>query len=130
MDQSTMNRSGFTLVEIVMAMMILSIILMTLAGLSFRTAKQSLDNVGRDQRQAVLMQEINKMAAVPFSALGDHVGCHSVTTGTFPYERCISNSTTGTVTRVTIVVRPLHAMWAPDTVFVDRSKPPKSPFNT
>lgn len=125
------NRSGFTLVEIVMAMMILSIILVSLAGLSFRTARQAMDNVGLDQRQATLMQEVNRLASVPHTSLSSQVGCRSVTTGTFPYERCVSTSTvTANVTRVTIVVTPARAQWAPDTVFVDRSSPPASPLNS
>jgi prepilin-type N-terminal cleavage/methylation domain-containing protein len=125
------NREGFTLVEIVVAMMILSVVMVTLAGLTFTVARRSLAAQGLDQRQAVLLRDVNMMSALPYDSLGNFVGCTSVSTP-FAYTRCITMSTPNTnLRRMTVVMTPtVSSLWKPDTMFVDRSKPPVNPLNT
>ena len=130
-SQST-NQDGFTLVEVVVSMMILSVVLVSLAAVTFQTARRSLGAQGVDQRQAVLMQQINLFSAVPYDSLTNaaFIGCTTVT-ATFPYTRCASvTALTATVRQVTVVVTPTRAtVWSPDTAIIFRSKTPVNPLN-
>ena len=129
--QPMSRRDGFTLVEIVVAMMILSVVMVTLAGLTFQTARRALTSQGIDQRQAVLQQQANMMAAVPYDSLGNFTGCTTVTTP-FAYTRCITMTTpVNNMRRMTVIVTPtMGNTWAPDTIQIDKAKPPVQPLNT
>jgi prepilin-type N-terminal cleavage/methylation domain-containing protein len=133
MNQTTMpsRREGFTLVEIVVAMVILSVVMVTLAGLTFQTARRALTSQGVDQRQAVLQQQANMMAAVPYDSLGNFTGCTSVTTP-FAYTRCVTMTTpSANVRRMTVIVTPtMSSRWAPDTLRIDKAKAAVNPLNT
>jgi len=126
------NREGFTLVEIVIAMMILSTILATIAGLTFKTARRSLDSQGMEQRQAFMMQDVNMLSAVPFDSLANFTGCTTITALPFPYTRCVTRTVLSpTITRMQIIITPAQAnVWAPDTMWIDRTGTPINPLNT
>ena len=125
------RRDGFTLVEIVVAMIILSVVMVTLAGLTFQTARRALNSQGIDQRQALLQQQANMMAAVPYDSLGNYTGCTTVTTP-FAYTRCVTMTTPATNMReMTVIVTPtMSGTWAPDTMKIERTKPAVNPINT
>ena len=129
--QTVSRRDGFTLVEIVVAMMILSVVMVTLAGLTFQTARRALTSQGIDQRQAVLQQQANMMAAVPYDSLGNFTGCTTVS-APFAYTRCVTMTTPVTnVRRMTVIVTPtMSNKWAPDTIQIEKAKPPVNPLNT
>jgi prepilin-type N-terminal cleavage/methylation domain-containing protein len=128
--QPVARRDGFTLVEIVVAMMILSVVMVTLAGLTFQTARRALSSQGIDQRQAVLQQQANMMAAVPYDSLANFTGCTTVTTP-FAYTRCVTMTTpVANVRRMTVIVTPtMGSTWAPDTIQIEKAKPPVNPLN-
>jgi prepilin-type N-terminal cleavage/methylation domain-containing protein len=126
------SREGFTLVEIVVAMTILSVVMVTLAGLTFQTARRSISAQGNDQRQAVVMQQLNQMAAVPYDSLGagSYTGCTTIT-ASFGYTRCLTMTQVNTnLRRMTIIITPTQPLWRADTVRVERKKPPVNPLNT
>ncbi|MEX2282863.1 MAG: prepilin-type N-terminal cleavage/methylation domain-containing protein [Gemmatimonadota bacterium] len=129
-DSKLAPRDGFTLVEVVVAMMILSVVMVSLAGLTFQTAQRAISSQGIDQRQAVMMQQANMLAAVPYDSLGNYTGCTTVTTP-FAYTRCVTMTTPVTdVRRMTVIVTPtMNNKWAPDTMQVEKSKKPVNPLN-
>ena len=130
MKTTSREPNGFTLVEVVVAMVILSTVLVTLAGLSYQTARRSLATQGLDQRQSVMMQEVNRMVVVSYDSINQMVGCSQVS-GAFAYTRCITTSTPATnITRIQVVVTPARTAWKPDTMTVDRTKTPRNPLNT
>lgn len=130
--KTTLNREGFTLVEIVIAMMILSTILATIAGLTFKTARRSLDSQGMEQRQAAMMQDVNMLSAIPFDSLANFTGCTTISVEPFPYTRCVTRTViNANITRMQIIIRPTRAnVWAPDTMWIDRTGTPINPLNT
>jgi prepilin-type N-terminal cleavage/methylation domain-containing protein len=130
LNEST--RAGFTLVEVVVAMVILSVVLVGLAAQTLHTATFTLMAQGADQRESLLTQQANLLAAVPYANLGTYAGCTTVTTAPFPHTRCVTlTALAGNVNRVTIVVTPTLAnRWAPDTVIIDRGTMPNNPMNT
>jgi prepilin-type N-terminal cleavage/methylation domain-containing protein len=128
--QPVSRTDGFTLVEIVVAMMILSVVMVTLAGLTFQTARRALTSQGLDQRQAALQQTANMLAAVPYDSLTNFIGCTTVTVP-FAYTQCVTMSTPGAnIRQMSVIVTPaMGSTWAPDTVLINKAKPPINPLN-
>ena len=124
-------RAGFTLVEVVVAMVILSMVLVGLAAQTLHTATFTLKAQGADQRELLLTQQANLLASVPYANLGTYAGCTTVTTPPFPHTRCVTlTAFASNVTRITIVVTPTLAQkWAPDTVVIDRGTMANNPMN-
>lgn len=125
-------RAGFSLVEILVALTLLSIILMSLARVTFQMAASSKTNDMFAKRNATLIQEANKYGAMPFTSLAS-VSATTLTFGDFKFERTVTVTPTGTSRRdVKIVVVPYIAnVLTPskkDSVFVYRTSPPGSPL--
>ncbi|HEX6693568.1 MAG TPA: prepilin-type N-terminal cleavage/methylation domain-containing protein [Longimicrobiales bacterium] len=115
------RREGFSLVEVVVTMVILAVIVMSLAALTGYTAQQSLRAANATGRQAVALQEANRVAALPYTALpATASGCSNVTIGLLTYQRCYT-VTTGTRFRdVMVVITPQRAGTFADTVRIRR----------
>ena len=114
-------REGFSLVEIVVTMVILSVILMSLATLTGYTAQQSLRAANATGRQAVALQEANRIAALPYTALpGTAAGCSNVTIGQLGYQRCYTVTTGARFRDVMVVITPQRAGAFADTVRLRR----------
>lgn len=129
------KQSGISLVEIVVAMTLLAAVLTSLAGLSYQAARQANTIATTSYRQGVMMQEVNRLTALPFDALAAQAGCRTLTTGVFPHTRCITVSvtTTGILKEAAIglIVTPSLPGMVPDTVRLRRTKPPyANPLNT
>ena len=117
------NREGVSLVEVIVAMTLLGVALTSLAGLTFQAARRASTVAADSYRQGVLMQEVNRLAAVPFASLAS--GCTTVSTGTFPHTRCATVTTISSKMKsVRVVVTPTQANVLPDTVTFDRTKAP------
>jgi prepilin-type N-terminal cleavage/methylation domain-containing protein len=63
------TQSGFTIVEVVVAMVMLSVILGMMGSLIFSAARQSITNGTAAQRQAASMELVNRYATLPFAGL-------------------------------------------------------------
>jgi prepilin-type N-terminal cleavage/methylation domain-containing protein len=61
--------SGFTIVEVVVAMFMLSVVLSMMGSLIFSAARQSITNGTAAQRQAASMELVNRYATLPFADL-------------------------------------------------------------
>ena len=114
-------REGFSLVEVVVTMVILAVIVMSLAALTGYTAQRSLLAANSTGRQAVALQEANRVAALPYTALpGTATGCSTVAIGQLTYQRCYT-VTTGTRYRdVMVVITPQRSGTYADTVNIRR----------
>jgi prepilin-type N-terminal cleavage/methylation domain-containing protein len=123
-------RRGFSLTEVLMAMTLLSVVLLSLAKMSFTLSQRSRWNDQRAKRNAVLMQEANKFGAMPYANLaGFSEADKSVTTGDFSYTRRLDIEPVGTTGyKIKIVVAPARDATQTDSVFVYRTKPAGSPL--
>jgi Tfp pilus assembly protein PilV len=117
-------RPGASLVEVALALVLLAIVLVALAGLTFQTAQRSVLLADSSARQALLLQEVNRMTVVPFASLQSQVGCDSLATGPHRVWRCVTvaNVSTGSQ-RVTIVMRSPRQPNRPDSVSFIRARP-------
>jgi prepilin-type N-terminal cleavage/methylation domain-containing protein len=126
------NRSGVSLVEVIVAMTLLGVVLTTLAQVSFHAARRTIVVAGDGYRQGILLQEANRAATLPWASLPGLAGCTTVAGGTFPHTRCTTVSAlSGNTRRVTVVVTPAQPRVRRDTVIVDRTNAPTgNPLST
>lgn len=120
-------RGGFTLIEVVVAMVLLSTVLVMLAGMTFHTAQRSVDLHSTGSRQALMLQEANRLSALPYADLVAQDGCRTIDDGNgTEYNSCITSTPVGGNTlQVVIIVAPVRAsMIRPDTVRFVRAEPP------
>jgi len=112
-------RKGFSLIEIMMAMVMLSIVLMSLAGLSVALSKRSIRNAGRSFEIGLLTKEIDRAVAVPVESLALKLGQTTVdtpVTSPWPFSRSIAISGRADSLAVRIVIRPLKEAQKADSV--------------
>jgi prepilin-type N-terminal cleavage/methylation domain-containing protein len=125
-------RRGFSLVEVVVAMMIFTIVMAALGGLLFRVTLQGAATVAKAERMAAFTGRVNQLSTIPYDSLPGRSGCTH--TGEPPHERteCVTVvNMSAKVRTVTIVITPDNPAIRPDTVTVERSGPVAgNPFKT
>ena len=131
------NRKGIAVLEIMVAMIILSIGLLGAAGMTVTAARRASALSTASSRDGIILQELNKLAALPYDSLAVRVGCSTAASDALTYTRCIAvtDITDGSgYKRVRLIVSPsTSTSWArPDTVYLNRSKGPipMNPFGT
>lgn len=67
--QNTHRRSGFSLIEVVVAMMLLTVVMGALSVLAAKTSARARRADILAKRNFVLVQQINRYSAVPFDTL-------------------------------------------------------------
>jgi prepilin-type N-terminal cleavage/methylation domain-containing protein len=119
-------RTGFTLIEIMVAMTMLAVVLMSVARLATMIAVRGRTNDLVAKRTAVLQLEANKFGAVPFNDLsGWSTANKTLTARGFAYTRRIAITAAGTNRfTIKIVVVPTLDPTKLDSVFVERTRPP------
>jgi len=125
---SMTRRSGFSVVEILVALTILSGSLLALAGATGAVARLSRSTQARGQQTVVAAEASGRLVATPWDSLPSAGSCRSIN-GDVALQECISVQTvSSTLRRFTIVVSsPDNA----DTVIVERRRPATgNPFNT
>ncbi len=124
------RREGFSLVEIVVAMLLLSITLLALAGLMTQVAAQGRATEITAQRNAALVQSVNYYTALSYTALDPALaGCETIDAGMMPYERCVDITEAGTTRTVKIKITPTNQAYRPDSAIFERTALPVNPFN-
>ena len=124
--------AGFTLIEVMVAMTVLSVVVVSLLGLTFTVARRSYSSSGVAYTTGVLNEQAGRMNALPFDSLDSRAGCVTVTTAPFKHTRCISVTATATNAKtVKVIVRPTDTKLRPDTVTFQVTDPARAnPFAT
>ena len=113
---------GFSLIETMVAMSVLSIVLLSIAGLTLAVATRSIEASALARRSAILATETGRLGALPFDSIESRVGCVEVSNPPLPHKRCISTTPVATnLLRVQVVVTPTNTAFRPDTVMFDRT---------
>ena len=120
------NREGFGLVEVVVAMVMLAIIVTSLAGLTYASARQSMIADNAMARQAVALQTVNRFATMPYANIPGAAGCDTVGSTNRAFETCVTLAPATNATRVQIVTRPLQYKMAASTMRIIRAAPATS----
>jgi prepilin-type N-terminal cleavage/methylation domain-containing protein len=126
------TRKGFSLIEIMVALTLLSIVLMSISRMSSIVALRAKGNDKYAKRQAALQLEANKFGAMPIATIAAwNPASHDsmFTVAGFGYKRRVA-ITAQSSTRYTIkvVVRDTSVVntAARDSVTIDRTSPPSS----
>ena len=119
-----MNSKGVSLIEIMIAITILSSVLVALGGLMFQVGRHTRISARETYQAAALQEGAAYIQSLPWSDLDAAAGCTTDSTGLLEYGRCISVADTGRTKYVTLIVSPTGVfIGAPDTVVVFRHRP-------
>ncbi len=116
---------GVSLIEIMIALSILSVVLLALGSMMFQVARYARRSTAVTYRSAALESSTSWVQGLPWDSLPGIVGCtDSLTTGLLQYTRCVELVTTTPNSRLArIIISPSGALYArPDTVTVERTK--------
>lgn len=119
------NERGLSLVEVVVALAILSTALLALSGLMWQMARQGRYAGYATARVAALTSAASLAQGASWDSLSLLVGCANDSISTFKYTRCYELTTVSNdLKRVRVIVSPsaLFAIKA-ETLSVERHKP-------
>ena len=124
---------GFTLIESLVAIMVIGAVLSVLGPILFHVANQRTRDEGTIERDAILRSESSRLTTLAFSALDAEAGCASLTAReTFSYSRCITVTAVSSRERtVRVSIDPVNPMVPADSVVITRVRMSSgNPFNT
>lgn len=133
MSRPERARAGVSLVEVLVALSLLSTVLVALGGLMFQAGRHTRQSAAAAYRSAASTGAAAWAQAMPWDSIDTAVGCVSDTIGQFPYSRCTTVATVSSnLKRLTMAITPTGPLTArPDTVIVTRNKPrSRSPLMT
>ncbi len=118
-----MTHGGFTLVEIMMAVVIFSVVILSLVGLSFRVSKHSTRATDQALSMAVLLGKVARAATLAFDSLPGIAACDTTVSSQVKIIGCTSvTSLSPRLDSILIVVRTTLPNARPDTVTMQRGK--------
>jgi prepilin-type N-terminal cleavage/methylation domain-containing protein len=122
MSRRNTGGRGFTLIETLVAVMLLSVGVLALGLLLLRSSRLSSASALTVHATASLATVVNRLYAVPFNGLPAGTTCDTTTAAPYPHIRCTQvTDLSATVKEVQVVVSPASAALEPDTVRFRRS---------
>ena len=118
-------RRGMAVLEIMVTMVILSIGLLGVAGMTVTASRRATVLSVQSTRDGIMLQELNRIASITYDSIASRVGCTSVSSSTLPYTRCISvTDVSGGAgyKRVQLIIAPKDTYARADTVYLNRAK--------
>jgi prepilin-type N-terminal cleavage/methylation domain-containing protein len=117
-------RAGFTLVELITTVVVLSFLILGVARMMLPTFRASNQATAAAYRNATLTSEVARMTVMPYGYLTAGTTCVNTPGGVFPNARCTTVTfLTSEVRQIRVVVTPLRAtLLAPDTVTFERGR--------
>ena len=119
------RRGGFSLVELIIALTVLSVATMMLARLSLVVSQRGRTNDLIAKRNAALAQEAGRFGIMSFATLAaQSSGSTFMLVGDFSFTRRLTvTATTANRYTIKIVVAPLASEFKPDSVTFNRTRP-------
>ena len=112
--------SGFSLVEILVALTVMVVVLTSLAAGSAAVAGMSNGSADRVQRSAAKEDFASALATMPWASLPSGTTCDTISSA-FPYERCVTvTDVSSREKQLQIIVTPENHRISPDTVTIER----------
>ena len=125
--------AGVTLMEIVVALTILSVVVVSLGGLMYQLSVQTRRSAALSYLAAAKQSAQTRVEGTSWNDLASLAvpACVTDTTGQLVYNRCTTVLDTAKLKRIQVVLTPIGDLVIPaDTVLVYRMRPaPKAPFN-
>lgn len=126
-------RTGFTLVEVIATLGLLSLVVAVTGPLLLRIAGMSTTVTRSQERTAAAVGQATRIAALPFDGLAGAAGCTTFASAAFPHRRCITvTDTLPQLRKVTIIITPLDSTTTtPDSIVLYRVNLARAnPFNS
>ena len=126
------SERGVSLIEILLAMTILSSVLIALGGLMYQIARQNHRSGAVGYRSAATMTAAAWARALPWDSIDAQAGCQADSAGLLAYSRCtFVQDPSPKVKRMMVVISATGSIAVqPETIIVNRPKPrPPSPFS-
>jgi prepilin-type N-terminal cleavage/methylation domain-containing protein len=122
------SRKGFSLIEIMVALTMLSLVMMSVARMALYVSLRGRGNDGYAKRTAALNLESNKFSAMRFANIGSFSTTNKTfTLDGFTYTRKLTITTvSSTQYTIKIVVVPSATTVGQDSVTITRTAPPSS----
>jgi len=120
----TNERKGFSVVEVLVAMVLLAIAVSSLAALTYSVSQNGMIATGNAYRNGVLMQEVNRLEGIPYDSVKTGTTTQTVTGTTYPHTTVITitEPTVNLIKNVKIIITPTQARLRPDTANFIRTK--------
>jgi prepilin-type N-terminal cleavage/methylation domain-containing protein len=119
------NRQGLSLIELLVAMVLLGIMITSVAGLTFEAGRRSIVASAENYRQAAMIREVNRLTAMPYSSISVGTACRYVTTTAMPHQICVTAAKLSNYSKtMTVIVRPAVRGVSPDTLVLIRANAP------
>lgn len=127
------SEAGISLVEVMVALTILSVVLISLAGLMFHVARQTRMSAASTYRAAAVQRASAWVESLPWDSIapgGPAVGCTAGLSGPMTYNRCVTIvDETPYMRRVNVVISPTGPLAVrPDTLEVLRNRRRQASF--
>lgn len=124
----TRTREGFSLIEVMVAMTMLSIVLLSLAKLTTIVTTRATSVDVRAKRNAALQLEANKLGAAKLTNIAAWSTANATfTLGDFTYTRALTiTKQSSTRYTIKIVITPSTATSLKDSITFDRTSPPST----
>jgi len=120
----TNERKGFSVVEVIVAMVLLAIAVSSLAALTYSVSQSAMIATGNAYRNGVLMQEVNRLEMSPYDSV--HTGTTTQTVSGPPYPHTtlitVAEPTVNILKTITVIITPTQARFKPDTAIFIRTK--------
>jgi prepilin-type N-terminal cleavage/methylation domain-containing protein len=118
------NRKGFVLVEVIVAMVLLAVAVSSLAALVYSVSRSGIRTSGDAYRNGVLMQEVNRLEAIPYDSIPNGTSSVVVTGGNYPHTRVTTTTepAVNVVKSIKIVITPANPTFKKDSVSFTRTK--------
>ena len=130
--QDRAPRAGFSLVEVLVGLTLLSIALTTVARLDYNVMRRTVEVGSASYANATLLRQVNRFVSLPYDSITAHTGCITVSTGPQPNTACATATVVNSSTlQVTIISRLTGTIARPDTVMLYRTRTSgNNPMNT
>jgi hypothetical protein len=110
------------LIEVIVAMVILAIAVSSLAPLVYSVSRSTLKNTGNAYRNGVLMQEVNRLVALPFADVTVGSASYANTSPPYPHYRVVTvTQPAANVKVVKVLVTPTSSGFKPDSATFTRT---------
>ena len=125
-------RRGFSLIESMMGVTLLTLLLTSVARLDYEVMQQTTVVARATYGNASLLQQMNRFLVLPYDSLPAHAGCIAIAAPPVPNTSCATVTTvTAGVRQVTIVLQLSGTAAHPDTIILQRgSVTGGNPFNS
>jgi hypothetical protein len=111
--------------EVLVGVVVLSIGLLGVAGMTVSAMRRATGLSTQSARDGIVLQELNKVASLPYDLLSSRVGCNTASSGTLTYSRCIAVTDVDEglgYKRVRLIITPSTTQARAETLYVNRAR--------